>query len=370
MNLTHKKQDQLRLYVGARTTPDRGHGIGITLLNIDITDTENFSAEVIQELSAVNPGGLVLSPSGRFLYAAHGDRTSVSAYRVAEGGVLEWDHEQDAGGTNPAHITCSPQGTHLLIANHTSGSVVSLPIMKDDSLGPLSNRIEFDGPVGPHRNDQSGTKPHQVIFSPSGRYLAVPDKGLDTVFFCNFDNVTGSITQLHAVRLRQGSGPRHLVFHPYLPWAYSLNELDNTITALDLANLPKAAPSPVQIMSSLPNSDVRDSRGAEIVVHPDGSRLYVSNRSGAGDKTPGGPGDDWIGTFSLSDSGQLKEPKFISSRGIRPRFMTLSPDASRLLVANEKSGTVWSYKLDPQTGAPERPSLIANVSSPVSICFG
>lgn len=370
MNTTSNKKGQLRLYIGARTTPDRGQGIGITVLNVAMADRKDFSTQTVQELPAVNPGSILLSPTGRFLYAAHGDRSSISAYRISETGTLEWDHEQGTGGTNPAHITLSPWGTHLLVANHASGSVTSTPILKDGRLGPLSGRIEFGGPAGPHKTDQLGTKPHQVIFSSEGRYLAVPDKGLDTIFFCCFDDVTGNIRQLHAVRLRQGSGPRHMVFHPHLALAYSLNELDNSVTVLDLSDLPKNPPKPIQILPTLPDTDVRDSRGAEIVISPDGNRIYVSNRSGAGDKTPGGPGDDWIAAFVLSESGRLEPPAFVSSCGIRPRFITLTPDATRLLVANEKSGSIWSFNLDSLTGVPELPNLLAHVDSPVSICFG
>ena len=87
-----------------------------------------------------------------------------------------------------------------------------LPRHEDGSLGKLVDLVVLDGKVGPHRVEQPFAKPHQVEFDPSGRFIAVPDKGLDCVFTYRLDEVTGKLIAVDApaAPAREGAGPRHV----------------------------------------------------------------------------------------------------------------------------------------------------------------
>ncbi|MFC7850723.1 lactonase family protein [Arthrobacter sp. NPDC057388] len=351
-------------YVGSRTTPDRGTGTGIS--SFILTDGR---WTLTHETPAVNPGFLVLDPARSALHAAHGDQDYVTSYRTHADGKLEEIGTQPTRGTNPAHICLDPSGHYALVANHTSGSVVSLPVLPDGSLGPVAGQLQFTGTPGPHRADQTGSKPHQVMFSPAGDYFLVPDKGLDTLFTGRLSPATGDLELTGTTRLREFSGPRHVVFHPHRPVVYSINELNSTVTVLDCST-PEPGLRPVQILSTVEPTDTRDSRAAELAISTDGRFLYASNRSGAGDGTPGGPGDDTIAAYAINDDGTLAPVSWASSGGIRPRFISLSRDGKTLYAANEKTGTIQELRIDASDGTLRQGAKAAQAASPVCIIFG
>lgn len=350
-------------YVGSRTTPERGTGAGISSFNV-VDGRWTF----LQETPAVNPGFLALDTARGTLHAAHGDQDYVTSYRTHPDGKLEEIGTQPTQGTNPAHICLDPSGRYALIANHASGSVVSLPILPDGTLGPVAGKLDFTGTPGPHRTDQTGSKPHHVMFSPAGDYFLVPDKGLDTIFTCRLSPDTGQLELIETTRLREFSGPRHVLFHPAKPVVYSINELSSTVTVLAFDDLTKEL-RPLQILPTTDTVDTRDTRAAELAIPASGRVLYASNRSGAGDKTAGGPGDDTIATYAVNMDGTLSPRPWTSSGGIRPRFITLSPDERVLYAANEKTGTICRLSTDPVTGALLPGEQVAEVASPVCIVF-
>src|SRR5204863_90176 len=74
--------------------------------------------------------------------------------------------------------------------------------------------------------------PHDVVFEPRGRFVVVPDKGLDATFVYRLDTASGKLVAADppSVASRPGAGPRHVDFHPSKPYLYQINELDSTIT--------------------------------------------------------------------------------------------------------------------------------------------
>jgi 6-phosphogluconolactonase len=349
-------------YVGSRTTPDRGTGVGISSFRV-----VDGQWSLLQETPAVNPGFLVLDPKRGILHAAHGDRDLVTSYRTHSDGKLEEIGTQPSQGTNPAHICLNPSGRYALIANHTSGSVVSLPVLPDGSLGPAAGKLNLTGTPGPHRTDQAGSKPHQVVFSPDGEYFVIPDKGLDTIFTGRLSPDSGELVVTGTSRLREFSGPRHVIFHPRKPILYSINELSSTVTVLDCSAPDRLIP--IQVLPTTQDTDTRDTRAAELAISNDGRFLYASNRSGAGDKTPGGPDNDTIAAYAVDPDGTLSPVSWTSSSGIRPRFITLGADGDALYAANEKSGTVCELAISAADGALNSGVEVAQVKSPVCIIF-
>ncbi len=186
------------------------------------------------------------------------------------------------------HLAVDPSNKFLVVANHlTAGDYVSnvavLPIGEDGRIGAVTDLVPLKGAVGPHRVEQPFAKPHQICFDPAGGLIAVPDKGLDRVHSFRLDT-SGKLSQAAPPLVaREGAGPRHIVFHPRLPFAYVIDELDSTVIA---ARVDAAAGSlvPFQILSALPDTFVGNSRGSEIAISPDGAHVFASNRGSDDDR--------------------------------------------------------------------------------------
>jgi 6-phosphogluconolactonase (cycloisomerase 2 family) len=148
---------------------------------------------------------------------------------------------------------------------------------------------------------------------------------------------------------------------------YSIDELFSTVTVFDWDS-DAGELTRRQILPSTAPDDVDDTRGAEIVVHPGGRFVYASNRRGAGDHTPGGPGSDTIAIYRVDPaSGYLTHAGWQPTGGIRPRHFTL--DGPRLYVAHERSHTIDTHLIDPETGAFTPTGDVVATGSPVCVVF-
>lgn len=338
--------------VGSRTTRERdARGDGLELF-----DTSTVPWRHVAGLGCTNPSFLAPGRGRGEWYVVHGDGHQVSHVRASKEGV-ELLQTVDCGGENPVHLALVDDW--LVVVNH-SGSVVTLRVDPSGALGGVVGRLDLEGRPGPHATDQGRAKPHQVVPVGDGRLL-VPDKGLDTVHVLVLDT-DGGLRVAGGVRLRELSGPRHVAVHPQRQVAYTVDELSSTVTVLCLEPGQERA---LQVLTALPDWFVGDSRGAEVAVSPSGGHVVVSNRSGAGDRTPGGPEDDTIAVFPVLFDGRLGAPSWVGSGGIRPRFVTWC-DQGRLVVANERSDTVMAV----EPGAPQAtPVLLARTGSPVCVVF-
>jgi 6-phosphogluconolactonase len=217
-------------YVGAFTTPERkGHGGGINVYRVD---SASGAWSHVQLVEIVNPSFLALDRAQRFLYAVHADLDEVSAYTIdKQTGRITALNRQSCGGKNPVHLSIDPTGRWIITANYGAGSVGVVPIEKDGTLGPRADLVTLQGEPGPDRVRQAGSHPHEAVFDPSGRFIAVPDLGLDRIFVFRLDAATGKLSPNDppSVVTRKRAGPRHIAFHPKMPLAYVVNELDSTV---------------------------------------------------------------------------------------------------------------------------------------------
>jgi len=350
------------VYVGCYTTPDRaGTGEGI---NVYRMDADSGAWVHIQLLGGVaNPSFLTLDPTERFLYAVHGgnDFSGASAFAIErETGRLTFLITQQSGGRNPVSADVHPSGRALVVASYMDGTVATLPINADGTLAPPNTVLSQTGDPGPDPVEQAAPHPHHSPFDPAGRFVAVPDKGLDRTFVYRFDAERGAIVPNDPpfVRARAGAGPRHLAFHPGLPYAYVINELDATITAYDY-DAERGLLDARQVISTLPPAYTGRSTGAEIAIAPSGRFLYASNR-----------GHDSIAIFAIdAETGALTAAGWEPARGAMPRFFALDPSGRFLYVANQGSDTIIAFRVDQTTGGLAATGDIVRTGSPVCIVF-
>jgi len=208
--------------------------------------------------------------------------------------------------------------------------------------------------------EQPFSKPHQIVYDRSERFLIVPDKGVDQVFTFTLEKDSGKLTQVDAgtPRARDGSGPRHVSFHPSNAFAYVVNELDSTVTAhrFDAAT---GKLTPFQIVSTLPDTFVGDSRASEIDISSDGRVVYASNR-----------GHDSVVTFVVDQStGRLTPASWTDSQGKTPRFFAFEPAGRFLFVADEDSDRIVPFRTEGSAGKLLPAGEPIGTGSPVCIVF-
>ena len=343
-------------YVGGYTSPERkGHAEGLSVYRIDAGSGAWTLVQVVRDL--VNPSWLTLDRQRRCIYAAHGDGGEATAFQIEAGtGRLTLLNRQATNGKNGVRLAVDANNRFIVLANYSSGSVAVLPINADGSLAPLSHLATLTGKPGPHRAEQASAHPHHVVFDPRGRFIVVPDKGLDAVFVFRLDNGQLVAADPPSVASRPGAGPRHADFHPSKPYAYVINELDSTITTFRFDG-ERGELKPLQVITTLPPTFTGNSTTSEIAVAPSGRYVYGSNR-----------GHDSIAIFAVDDAtGVLTPVGWEPTQGKTPRFFALDPSGTSLYAANQDSDTIVAFRVDPATGKLTPTGQIVKTGSPSSI---
>lgn len=348
------------LYVGCRTTLERNaRGNGINVYSVDELTGKLIHHQLLTGL--VNPSYLALSQDQQFLYCVHGDGDQASAFLISENdGKLSYLNTQSTGGLNPAHLAVDPSNQYLIVSNHYGGSLAVLPIRADGALDELSQLVAMEGSPGPHKVEQKHAKPHFNLFDLDGRYVVVPDKGLDRIFSFSLDKKRGALSPApsSSVSTREGAGPRHICFHPRLDMAYVINELDSTVTSYQY-NSKTGKLTPRQILSSLPETFTSNNRAAEIVIDCNGRYLYASNR-----------GHDSIAIYQIDpNTGLLSFITTEPTGGETPRFFALHPSGRFLYVANEDSDTIVQFEIEASSGRLTNTGECIKNGSPVCLVF-
>lgn len=281
-----------------------------------------------------DPSCLALAPDGGTLYAvSETAEGAVAAYRVTGGTPEPAGPPVSVDASGPTHLAV--HAGHVLTANYGSGSVTAVPLRPDGSLADAPSAVFRHTGSGPHTPRQQGPHAHQVQPDPSGRWAVSVDLGTDSVRVCALTG--GGLTLHRETALRPGSGPRHLAFHPDGSYAYVVNELAPTVTvcrwgAAD-ATLTPLAETPV-----LTGAPAGDAYPSGIVASPDGRFVWTATR-----------GEDVLSAFAVEGEG-LRLLGTVPCGGHWPRALTEA--AGVLYVANERSGDVTWFTVDPATGLP------------------
>ena len=295
-----------------------------------------------------NPSYLAFHPLRPFLYAVNELKEfegatggAVSAFAVdAATGKLTFLNQKPTHGADPCHLAVDPTGRWVLVANYSGGSVCVLPVHGDGSLGDATDVVQHRG-SSVHPVRQAGPHVHYVTFDRGARHVFVCDLGMDKVMIYRLHPERG-VLEPHAppsVHVRPGAGPRQLVFHPQGDFAYTINELNSTITAFRY-DAESGILGEMQTVPTLPHDFTGQSTGAELRISPSGDHLYASNR-----------GHDSIAIFAIDRAeGTLTCTGHESTRGRTPRGFALDPTGEWLLAANQDSDTIAVFRVHRASG--------------------
>ncbi|MBL7649635.1 MAG: lactonase family protein [Candidatus Hydrogenedentes bacterium] len=343
-----------RVYVGTYTS---GDSKGIYGLDFD-GDTGNASLRGLAAETR-NPSFLALHPTEPVLYACSEleDGANVAAFAIDEAsGALSIINGQPAGGS-ACHVAVSGDGKYAAVANYGAGSCSIYPLEACGALGAAIGNFQHEG-SSVNEKRQNAPHAHSANFDPSGKFVIVPDLGIDKLMIYKIDGGKAIPNDPPFATVEPGGGPRHFDFHPNKKWAYVVNELGNTVTAFKW-DAKKGALETVGSAGTLPSDFIEENTTAHIEVHPSGRFLYASNR-----------GHDSIAVFAIDQStGMITAKGQTKTGGKTPRNFTQDPDGKFLLAANQNSNDIFVFSIDQESGALTPTGGRIEVPSPVCLVF-
>jgi 6-phosphogluconolactonase len=292
-------------------------------LQVFAFDPASAALSPVQEIAVGNLNSfLAFHPTLPVLYAGDETGKKLRAYSIDRAtGKLAFLNEATTSG-GPVYISVDRTGKYALLAYYNEGSV---EVFSLGANGSVESSVD---------QERTGEKAHSIVLDPAERFAFVPNLGSNTVSQLGFDPVTGKLSPNQPPTVARAGGPRHLAFSPSGDRAYVVNELDSTLSAFgyagdgklsDIETIPNTAPGYAGAKS-----------GGDIHLTPDGKYLYATNR--AGDKST-------LGMYAVGSDGKLSPLGFENSRGSTPRHFAIHPNGKLLLVGNQDSNNVASFRI-------------------------
>jgi len=347
---------QERFYIGTYTGPGRADGIYTGILD---SDTGQLGP-VTLACKANSPGYLALSPDGAHLYAVTSDTGgSVEAFQIEKSGTLTALNTVSSQGAGPCHLSIDPSGKNVLAANYSGGTIASIRINPDGTLGACTATLAFHG-SGPNPARQDKPHAHFISTDSTGQFVYACDLGTDHIWSYRFDPATGILGDQTPVQgtVPPGSGSRHLAFGPGDNFAYVNGEMGRNITVFS-RDKDTGSLTPIQTLPLVPGAGPAPGiTTAEDVLHPSGKWLYVSSR-----------GDDIIAVFSIGPDGKLTFIQDVPSLVKIPRGFGIDPSGHWLISAGQDDGKLALLAIDPATGKLTATAQEAKVPAAICVLF-
>ncbi|MCZ8519808.1 MULTISPECIES: lactonase family protein [Paenibacillus] len=254
------------------------------------------------------------------------------------------------------HIQRDAAGRYLILTSYHGGRIALSALGEDGRIGALLDTQQYEG-HGPDPERQDRPHPHSVNLSRDKRFLFVPDLGMDRIRVYRVDPQENRLAYHGETTTHPGAGPRHMAFHPNGKLAFSINEVDSTVTSFRYDS-EAGTLQEIEHVPTLPAGFTEENTCAEIAVSEDGRFLYGSNR-----------GHDSIVVFRVDEeTGRLALVEHVPTRGGHPRHFALLPGGRHLLAANRDSeNNLVLFRVDKQTGRLDFTGHAVTVSKPVCV---
>ncbi|MFE5408123.1 lactonase family protein [Microbacterium sp. NPDC056569] len=394
----------MRFWLGGYTADMGGSASGFGMLLAGAADDASaggalaFAGEVATADSpswlAPHPGSLTVAP-GDVVFAALEARAQVQAFRRTGEATFAALGAPVAAGEAVCHVAVSPDGRFLVASCWGDGRVVRMDL---DAAGRPSSPVIAPAATDPYGPDgaleQAGdidlaaaaralreaageeyahlvpdhdreepaatdgaedaasvarpSRAHEAVFLP-GALIATTDLGYDVVRF--WRDGTHGLRQVQQVALPQGSGPRHMAWHPS-GHLYVVTEF-----SCELFVLAPAADGTWSLVGGTPlgAGTLPGDSAAELAASRDGEFLYAGVR-----------GSNTLATLRVRGAGEYVEPVALVDAGVDwPRHHVVVRDI--LLVAGQLSNEVASLTLDVRTGVPGRVRHRSEAPSPTCL---
>lgn len=180
---------------------------------------------------------------------------------------------------------------------------------------------------------------HCVLLTPDNRFAYIPYvKDTNALFQYSFDEDTGALSPLDPLNANppEGTGPRHLAYHPNLPILYFSNEQHLGVSVYDRA---EDGPLTLKQVCDIEGFDVPEDgvSSSDIVITEDGRFLFAGIRGHKHDF-------DFISRYEVLEDGKIKHLGLTPADKI-PWGLALSPDGKYLLATGFGAGTLMAFQI-------------------------
>lgn len=349
------------LYVG---TYSQAGSEGVYVVELD---RENKASKIVQTVhDKQNPTFLALHPNRQFLYVAYREgkdatdkNGTIAAYRIDQKtGRLSPLNSYSSMGESPCHVSVDPTGRMLFVSNYRGGNLSAFNLNEDGTLAADPFVIQHEG-SSIHPERQNAAYMHSMIPSLDGQYVYASDLGIDKIMIYKVDADKGALTAAATpfISSEAGAGPRHFVIHPAIPYAYSVEELSNTVAVykVDKVNGSLTAEGRVPMLSDEIQSE--QNTAADIHISKDGKFLYASNR-----------GQDNLAIYRINPrDGGLSPIGHQPTEGKHPRNFKIDNQGELVFVANMQSNNIVVFALNATTGLLEPTGWELSIPQPACV---
>ncbi|RUR34296.1 lactonase family protein [Vreelandella nanhaiensis] len=276
------------------------------------------------------PGGampLTISRDRNTLYAvSRGTPFFIAAYNIGAQGRL-----QHIGNTpietNLAYIQTSVDDRYLLSASFIDHHAATFPVRENRCIGEPVQHIR-DIPNA-----------HMLSMSPDNTTVLATGLGKDVIYQWKWLSSTANdkaplpLESIDQLQLLEGTGPRHIAYHPTQPIAYIIGEKNGAINAVHY----NASGLTLVQTAYLPDQE-DNFQAADIHITPDARFLYASEKATSA-----------LHLFKVEPNGNIRFEKLFSTEN-RPRGFAITPDGNYLVAAGQFSHHISSYRIDAETG--------------------
>lgn len=336
-------------YIGYAGTYTRESSQGIYKFILDVERQKLEKVEVAAKVGS--PTYLAITEDQKSLYsvAQDGETGGVAAYTIDQAtGDLEKINQVLTEGAPPCHLE-TYEGT-LVTGNYHLGTV-ELHDISNGEVRDASSVSKHEG-SGPHERQE---KPHvhYTARTPDGRYVVVADLGTDEL--TTYEVRNNELVKAQTLKVKAGSGPRHVAFHPSKPVAYLLTELSSEVVVLDY-DATDGSFTEKQYISALPEDYKGENDASAIHVSSDGKFVYAGNR-----------GHNSIAVYQVNEeTGELTWIENTLTGGEWPRDFVLDPSEKFLIASNQHTGNLVLFARDEETG--KLTKLDSEVPVPEVVC--
>jgi 6-phosphogluconolactonase len=276
------------------------------------------------------------------------DHNHVAALSIgADGSLAPHGHPRPLA-RRAVHVCVDPTGRYTLNAHNFPTSGITIHRIEPD--GTLGAEIEQPGTL------DFGVYPHQVMMFPSRRTSLIVDRGHGAreghseqpgaLRTFRFDNGILSPGQVVAPDGGYGFGPRHVDFHPSMPWMYVSDERTNRLYAFRYADDQlESQPAFVRHTLREPQNERPRQLAGPIHVHPSGRFVYVANRADltveVGGKKIFGGGENNIAVYAIdATTGEPTLIQHAETHSFHVRTFACDPSGRLLVTASIKAHAV------------------------------
>jgi YVTN family beta-propeller protein len=276
--------------------------------------------------AGTTPYSIAVDPLGQYAYVANYGSNSVSQYTIGTpssltpGALAPMSPPTVLAGSNPISVTVDPSGTHIYVANYSSGAIAGT--VSEYSIGTGGALTAMATATV-----AAGTNPISVTVDPSGKYAYVANYGSNSV--SQYTISSGVLTSnTAAATVAAGTNPYSVIVDPSGKYTYVANAMSSNVSQYTIGTGGALTAMATTKVAAGTNP-------ASVTVDPSGKYAYVANYD-----------SNSVSQYTIGTGGALTAMATATvAAGTNPYSVTVDPLGQYVYVANEGGNNVSQYTI-------------------------